>query len=93
MLLHDCQYTDDEYKDHLGWGHSPLEDALTFASRTGAERLVLFHHDPMHTDDFLDAFAGRAATRWEELGGGADQIELAAERREIALPSPAVEGT
>ena len=93
VLLHDCQYTDDEYAEHLGWGHSPLEDALTFATRTGAERLVLFHHDPMHTDDFLDAFAGRAATRWEELGGRADHLELAAERREIALPSPAVEGT
>jgi len=93
VLLHDCQYTDDEYAEHLGWGHSPLEDALTFARRTAAERLVLFHHDPMHTDDFLDAFAGRAATRWEELGGRSDHLELAAERREIALPSAAVEGT
>ena len=54
---------------------------------------MLFHHDPMHTDDFLDAFAGRAVTRWEELGGRPDHLELAAERREIALPSPAVEGT
>ncbi len=22
LLIHDCQYTDDEYPDHVGWGHS-----------------------------------------------------------------------
>ena len=66
LLIHDCQYTDEEYPDHLGWGHSPLTDALAFASRTDAERLLLFHHDPLHSDDFLDAFAGRAAS---PLGG------------------------
>jgi phosphoribosyl 1,2-cyclic phosphodiesterase len=93
LLLHDCQYSDEEYANHVGWGHSSLSDTLAFARRTQPERLLLFHHDPMHTDDFLDAFAGRAAARWEELGGRADHLELAAERREIALPSPAVEGT
>jgi phosphoribosyl 1,2-cyclic phosphodiesterase len=85
LLLHDCQYTDDEYPDHVGWGHSPLSDALVFARRTAAERLMLFHHDPLHSDDFLDAFAGTAASRGEELGGRADQVELATERREFEL--------
>ena len=85
VLLHDCQYSDDEYPSHMGWGHSPLEDALVFARRTEAQRLVLFHHDPLHSDDFLDAFAGRAVARWQELGGRPDQVELATERREIAV--------
>jgi phosphoribosyl 1,2-cyclic phosphodiesterase len=89
ILLHDCQYTDDEYPAHLGWGHSPLEDALVFARRTEVRRLVLFHHDPLHSDDFLDAFAGRAASRWQELGGRPDRVELATERREIAVSAPA----
>jgi phosphoribosyl 1,2-cyclic phosphodiesterase len=89
LLFHDCQYTDDEYPDHLGWGHSPLSDALLFARRTEAERLMLFHHDPLHSDDFLDRFAARAAAAWEELGGRPDRVELAVERREIELrPSP-----
>ena len=34
LLIHDCQYTDDEYPHHIGWGHSPLSDALAFADRT-----------------------------------------------------------
>ncbi|MGH2961635.1 MAG: MBL fold metallo-hydrolase [Solirubrobacterales bacterium] len=85
LLIHDCQYTDDEYPDHVGWGHSPLSDTLTFARRTEAERVLLFHHDPLHSDDFLDRFLGTALDRWEGIGGRADQIDLAAERREIEV--------
>ena len=50
-----------------------------------AERLLLFHHDPLHSDDFLDVLHGTAIDRWTELGGRAAQVELAAERREIDL--------
>ena len=90
LLIHDSQYTDDEYPDHLGWGHCAMSDALAFARRAEAERVLLFHHDPLHSDDFLDVCAGRAAARWEELGGRADQLELATERREIELAAGAV---
>jgi phosphoribosyl 1,2-cyclic phosphodiesterase len=85
MLVHDCQYTDDEYPSHLGWGHCPLSDALAFARRVAARRLLLFHHDPLHTDDFLDSFGGEIVARWQDLGGDAGQVELATERREIVL--------
>jgi phosphoribosyl 1,2-cyclic phosphodiesterase len=88
LLIHDCQYTDTEYPQHLGWGHSPLADALAFGHRVGAQKLLLFHHDPLHTDEFLDAFAGQVSSRWEELGGSPAQVELATERRELV-----VEGT
>jgi phosphoribosyl 1,2-cyclic phosphodiesterase len=85
LLIHDCQYTDDEYPMHLGWGHSPVADALSFARRTTPERLLLFHHDPLHSDDFLDDLAGDVTERWLDMGGAPDQVELAAERREIEL--------
>jgi phosphoribosyl 1,2-cyclic phosphodiesterase len=85
LLIHDCQYTDAEYPDHIGWGHTRLSDALLFGRRVEAERLMLFHHDPLHTDDFLDAFHGRAIDGWTALGGHPAQIELACERREIEL--------
>ena len=89
LLIHDCQYTDDEYPEHVGWGHSPLTDALTFARRTEVDRLLLFHHDPLHSDAFLDRFLGSAITRWEASGRGAAQIELASELRELAVgPAP-----
>jgi ribonuclease BN (tRNA processing enzyme) len=85
LLLHDCQYTDDEYPQHLGWGHSGLGDTLAFARRVEPERLMLFHHDPLHSDDFLDSLHGTAIERWTELGGEATQLELATERREVEV--------
>lgn len=92
MLIHDCQYTDEEYPNHIGWGHSPMSDALAFGHRVHAESLLLFHHDPMHSDDFLDTLSDDAAVRWHELGGRGGCVELATERREIQLLAAATEG-
>jgi phosphoribosyl 1,2-cyclic phosphodiesterase len=61
LLIHDAQYTAAEYAERVGWGHSSLELAVTFAQRTGARRLVTFHHDPAHDDQMLDAATGRLA--------------------------------
>jgi phosphoribosyl 1,2-cyclic phosphodiesterase len=83
--VHDCQYSDEEYPDHVGWGHSPLSDALTFARRVEAQRVLMFHHDPLHTDDWLDSFSGTASQRWAQMGGDPAALELAVERREIEL--------
>ncbi|HZR93003.1 MAG TPA: MBL fold metallo-hydrolase [Gaiellaceae bacterium] len=82
LLVHDAQYTDAEYADHVGWGHSSVSQAVSFAAMTHAARLVLFHHDPLHTDDDLDAHASRAQELWR--GDGAPP-ELAFEGMEIHL--------
>ncbi len=55
LLVHDAQYTDDEYwgakgPNRVGWGHSPLSVACRTAQRAGVGRLVLFHHDPARDD-------------------------------------------
>jgi phosphoribosyl 1,2-cyclic phosphodiesterase len=54
LLIHDAQYTEDEYASRVGWGHSTLEQALAFAALCDVRQLVLFHHNPTHTDDDLD---------------------------------------
>jgi len=56
LLLHDAQYTEAEYEERVGWGHSTLEHALAFARLAQVRRLMPFHHDPAHDDDTLDAF-------------------------------------
>lgn len=83
LLIHDCQYGSEEYLEHAGWGHSGMSDALTFASRVAADRVLLFHHDPLHSDDRLDVFFGSALSYWGELGGDPALIEMAVERREL----------
>lgn len=89
LLIHDCQYTDDEYPGHEGWGHSRISDAIMFAHRVRAKRTLLFHHDPLHTDAFLDDLHAEALARWGELGGDPSQVEIARERAELVVGSPA----
>ena len=54
ILIHDAQYTEDEYKTRVGWGHSSLAHAFEFAALAGVKSFVPFHHDPSHTDEVLD---------------------------------------
>ena len=76
VLLHDAQYTQEEYGERVGWGHSSTEDVVTFARRAGSRRLVLFHHDPLHTDEQLERILARAN---EVTASGDGQVELARE--------------
>jgi phosphoribosyl 1,2-cyclic phosphodiesterase len=85
LLIHDCQYTDEEYPEHIGWGHSGVSDALTFARRVGARKLALFHHDPLHTDEFLDALHATARRRWQALGGDSSLVQMGMEGRELTV--------
>lgn len=55
LLIHDAQYTEKEYAIFKGWGHTPMEKAIAAASSAGVKRLALFHHDPMRTDEQMDA--------------------------------------
>jgi ribonuclease BN (tRNA processing enzyme) len=53
LLIHDTQYTSEEYAERIGWGHSSIAQTLTFARLTGVKHLVAFHHDPARYDDAL----------------------------------------
>jgi phosphoribosyl 1,2-cyclic phosphodiesterase len=85
LLIHDCQYTDDEYPAHVGWGHSALTDALTFARRVEARRLLLFHHDPLHSDEYLDQLHAAARRRWAQLGGDPTLLDMGMEGGELEV--------
>lgn len=54
LLIHDAQYTEEEYASRVGWGHSTLRQAVRLASQAGVKTLVTFHHDPEHSDEMLD---------------------------------------
>src|SRR5205085_12697940 len=88
LLLHDCQYTDEEYPKHYGWGHSSVGHLVRFADRTNAERTLLFHHDPVHSDEELDAMFDDAQLRWREAGRGADGLGIAAEGDDFIVAAP-----
>jgi phosphoribosyl 1,2-cyclic phosphodiesterase len=65
LLIHDAQYTDEEYRRCPGWGHSSYRHAFEFAARVGAKEVVTFHHDPGHDDDMLDGLLDDAVRRFK----------------------------
>ena len=77
LLVHDSQYTHEEYTaKFLGWGHSSFEHAIAAAKHAGVKSLALFHHDPMRTDDQIDALAEIYCT---QAGQGDTEIFFARE--------------
>lgn len=63
LLVHDAMFTDDEYADRQGWGHSSVGAAIACAEAAGARTLALFHHSPDARDEEIDALVSTAATR------------------------------
>jgi phosphoribosyl 1,2-cyclic phosphodiesterase len=82
VLFHDAQYRDHEYGSHVGWGHSSIAQAMDFANKADVARVVLFHHDPYHTDDDLEELLKEARTRWL---GTEEHVALAYEGMTIEL--------
>jgi phosphoribosyl 1,2-cyclic phosphodiesterase len=85
LLIGEAQYTSDEYKEKRGWGHSPLESVVRFAVQASVKQLALFHHDPLHDDDFVDAMVQDAKQIAKHYNGTTDCIG-AREGMEIVLP-------
>ena len=65
LLIHDCQYTEDEYPDHVGWGHPSAAHVASYARRAEVDRLVLFHHHPGHADAELEAMRAAVLAGWQ----------------------------
>ncbi|GAC1383021.1 MAG: MBL fold metallo-hydrolase [Acidimicrobiales bacterium] len=64
LLIHDAQYTQEEFTEKAHWGHCTMEYAALVARQSGARRLALFHHDPAHGDDELDRLHAAVRCCW-----------------------------
>ena len=53
VLIHEAQYTSEEYADKIGWGHSSVANACILAKLAEVGRWIAIHHDPTHSDEFL----------------------------------------
>jgi phosphoribosyl 1,2-cyclic phosphodiesterase len=86
VVIHDAQYDASEYAARVGWGHSSVEYVVDVACAAGVHRTVLFHHDPFHDDDRIDALVALANTR----AAGRTQVVAAAEGDvlEVSSASP-----
>ena len=87
LVIHDAQYTAEEYPQKIGWGHSTVEYALALCDAAGVKRACLTHHDPSRDDDGLDRIVAKART---DLRGIASSMEVVAAVEGATL---SVEGT
>jgi phosphoribosyl 1,2-cyclic phosphodiesterase len=84
LLIHDAQYTEQEYKKTKGFGHSTMNTAFTFAVRAGVKRFGLFHHDPDHSDSFMDTVSLKLQDLLKQKNTNM-KLFAASEGREIVL--------
>jgi len=85
LLIHDAQYTDDEYVGRCGpcrkgWGHSTIGEACRLARLAGVRQLALFHHDPCHDDRCMAKLQRQARERFPD-------VVVACEGMRIELPA------
>jgi diguanylate cyclase (GGDEF)-like protein len=82
LVIHDAQYTSDEYRTKVGWGHSPVDYVTDIALAANVSKVALFHHDPTHDDDAIkrieESQRARAAAAGSKLDvfAGAEGAEF-----------------
>jgi phosphoribosyl 1,2-cyclic phosphodiesterase len=80
VLLHDAQYTDEEYATRVGWGHTSLADYSDYLRAAAPRRAVMVHHDPSHDDAQLEQMLAEAHT-----SSGHSDLSLGHEGLEIEI--------
>jgi len=83
VLVTDAQYTDDEYPDKVGWGHSTHSKGLEMAREAEVGRVYFTHHEPTRSDDELDAVL--FALRRDHATAGGPEIDLAREGESVGI--------
>ncbi len=64
MVIYDSTYTEAEFPEKIGWGHSTWNEGMRLCQAANVKKLAIFHHDPEHTDDFMDRVAEEAREAW-----------------------------
>jgi phosphoribosyl 1,2-cyclic phosphodiesterase len=81
VLIYDAQYLPEEYEARKrGWGHSHWREAVNIVMESGAKQLILFHHDPEHTDVCVDNIVKEARNFYPKVRAAAEGMELEIER-------------
>lgn len=82
ILIHDAQYTPEEYKNRVQWGHSPYDFTVNVALKAKVKQLVLYHHDPVHDDAFVDEMLYSAQKISRDAGG---ELEIISAREGLQI--------
>ena len=76
LLIHDAQYTLADYERRRGWGHSTWRDAARVARDARVSQLLLFHHDPNHSDGVIDQLVAEARHEFQNTDAAREGSEF-----------------
>ena len=65
LVIYDCTYTDDEFEEKIGWGHSTWQEVVRLCQTANVKSLAIFHHDPEHEDVFMGNLEKEARSTWD----------------------------
>jgi ribonuclease BN (tRNA processing enzyme) len=77
LLIHDAEYTPEEYRSTIEWGHSSYTDALKLAVQAGVKELGLFHINQERTDPQMEAIVADCGQRLKEQGSSINCFAVA----------------
>lgn len=76
LVIYDCTYTDEEFPNRIGWGHSTWQEGIRLCQAAGVKRLAVFHHDPDHDDLFMGRLEDEIRQAWPQAIVARDGMEL-----------------
>ncbi|MFA4986442.1 MAG: MBL fold metallo-hydrolase [Candidatus Brocadiia bacterium] len=80
IFIHDTMYTDAEYSNprapRRGWGHATIESAIELSQKARVKQLVCTHHEPTHSDDFLDELFDHARKSFPDTIGAYEGLQI-----------------
>ncbi|MEQ8755306.1 MBL fold metallo-hydrolase [Coleofasciculus sp. G1-WW12-02] len=92
VLIYDATYTDTEYyspaTSKVGWGHSTWQEGIKLAKAANVKTLVIFHHDPLHNDDFLDRIGEEAIQHFRNTVMAREGLSISLVESAISEPVP-----
>jgi phosphoribosyl 1,2-cyclic phosphodiesterase len=65
LVIYDSTYTEAEFPEHVGWGHSTWNEGMRLCQAANVKKFAIFHHEPDHDDAFMDALEREASAAWE----------------------------
>ncbi len=76
LVIYDSTYTDEEFPNHIGWGHSTWQEAVRLCRAANVKQLAIFHHDPDHDDNFMEGIEAEAKAAWSATFVAREKMSL-----------------
>jgi ribonuclease BN (tRNA processing enzyme)/DNA-binding response OmpR family regulator len=92
LLIHDAQYTAEEYPAKVGWGHSSVEYVVNLGRFAQVKKIALTHHDPLRGDDAIDRLVANIQAKLRADASSLD-VFAAAEGQVVEIAPLPVKGS